>query len=178
MTVAKGIKEHSTFLSLMPTVHLLYGGTMWRTFTQELSLSDVSGMHASSASFEVPRLEFSDPEGMHSQLPHGLHSHCDFGAVRERGRETMTPELTKSFITFYLHGLNERTRREKTGRNGESTGSCHTGFAAFGKPVRLPFLGGGAAATIQRAKSRRNLGLIWPFLSEDRRHLIIFVLKR
>ena len=63
--VAKGIKEHSTFLSFMPTVHLLYGGTAWRTFTQEQSLSDVSGMHASSASFEIPRLEFSDPEGMH-----------------------------------------------------------------------------------------------------------------
>ena len=58
----------------------------------------------------------------------------------------MTPESTKSFITFYLHGLNERTRREKNGPKwGIDWVVYNIGSAAFGKPVRLPFLRGSNA---------------------------------
>ena len=89
----------------------------------------------------------------------------------------MTPESTKSFITFYLHGLNERTRREKNGPKwGIDWVVYNIGSAAFGKPVRLPFLRG-SNADYPKSKVEAEFGVDLAFLSENRRHLIIFVLK-
>lgn len=62
--VAKGVREHSILLNLISNVTLIYGGTRWRTFRPDGSLSQASGLHESSATVEVPRLELFDPEGM------------------------------------------------------------------------------------------------------------------
>jgi hypothetical protein len=62
--IAKSVKQHSILLNLIPTVHLLYGEMEYRMFSGDGSLSAPSKMHSSSSSFEVPRLEVFDPEGM------------------------------------------------------------------------------------------------------------------
>jgi hypothetical protein len=62
--VSAGVEQHSTFLSLFSSVHLLYGGTEPRIFLREGELSPPVQMRSSSSSVEVPRLEFIDPEGM------------------------------------------------------------------------------------------------------------------
>lgn len=57
----------------------------------------------------------------------------------------MSPEHVKSFVTYYLQNLSERTRREKTGTKwGIDWITYNIGLARFGKPVRLPFLRHGA----------------------------------
>jgi hypothetical protein len=63
--VAKGVRQQSTFLSLIHSIQLLYGGASWRIFESDGKLSQPSGMHASSTNIEIPRLEMLDPEGMH-----------------------------------------------------------------------------------------------------------------
>lgn len=62
--VSAGIKQRSTVLSLLPSVHMLYGGHEPRIFRREGELSPPVQMHSSSSSVEIPRLEFVDPEGM------------------------------------------------------------------------------------------------------------------
>ena len=62
--VAQSVKQHSTFLNLFPTIHMLYGGMEPRIFAREGAISPPVQMHSSSSSVEVPRLEFVDPEGM------------------------------------------------------------------------------------------------------------------
>ena len=65
--VAKGVKEHSVFLNIMPTVHLLYSGMEYRIFSGDTLQSAPSKMHASSSSVEIPRMEILDPEGMQTR---------------------------------------------------------------------------------------------------------------
>jgi hypothetical protein len=60
--VAKGVKEKSVLLSLMHTVHLLYGGDKWRFFGPDGTLSAASAFHTSSAEVEMPQLEIANPE--------------------------------------------------------------------------------------------------------------------
>ena len=62
--VSKSIKEHSIFLNVFPSIHMLYGGMEPRIFSREGALSPPVQMHSSSSSVEVPRMEFLDPEGM------------------------------------------------------------------------------------------------------------------
>jgi hypothetical protein len=62
--VSKNIKQHSTFLNLFPSIHMLYGGLEPRIYLREGALTPPMQMHSSSSSVEVPRLEFLDPEGM------------------------------------------------------------------------------------------------------------------
>jgi hypothetical protein len=62
--VSHSVKEHSTFLNLFPTIHMLYGGMEPRIFSREGVLSPPVQMHSSSSSVEVPQLEFIDPDGM------------------------------------------------------------------------------------------------------------------
>lgn len=62
--VSASVKQHSTFLNLFSSVHMLYGGLEPRIFLREGELSPPVQMHSSSSSVEVPRLEFIDPEGM------------------------------------------------------------------------------------------------------------------
>ena len=57
----------------------------------------------------------------------------------------MSPESVKSFVTYYLQNLLERTRRERTGTKwGIDWIAYSIGLARFGKAVRLPFLRHGA----------------------------------
>jgi hypothetical protein len=58
------VKQHSTFLNLFSSIHMLYGGMEPRIFLREGELSPPVQMHSSSSSVEVPRLDFLDPEGM------------------------------------------------------------------------------------------------------------------
>jgi hypothetical protein len=62
--VSKNIKQHSTFLNIFPTIHMLYGGMEPRIFTREGTLSPPVQMHSATSSVEVPRLECLDTEGM------------------------------------------------------------------------------------------------------------------
>lgn len=62
--VSHSVKEHSPFLNLFPSIHMLYGGMEPRIFSSEGVLSPPVQMHSSSSSVEVPRLEFIDPDGM------------------------------------------------------------------------------------------------------------------
>jgi hypothetical protein len=62
--VAQSVKQHSIFLNLFPSIHMLYGGMEARIFSGEGVISPPIPMHSSSSSVEVPRLEFTDPEGM------------------------------------------------------------------------------------------------------------------
>lgn len=75
----------------------------------------------------------------------------------------MTPECIKSFVTYYLQSLSERTRREKKGTKwGIDWVAYNLGLAMFGKPVRLPFLRSGAEG-IRRVRWRQNSGLTLHF---------------
>ena len=65
--VAKGVKEHSGFLNIIPTVHLLYSGMEYRIFLGDTLQSAPSKMHSSSSSVEIPRMELLDSEGMQTR---------------------------------------------------------------------------------------------------------------
>jgi hypothetical protein len=65
--VAKGVKENSVFLNIMPTVHLLYSGMEYRIFLGDTLQNAPSKMHSSSSSVEIPRMEVLDPEGMQTR---------------------------------------------------------------------------------------------------------------
>ncbi len=89
----------------------------------------------------------------------------------------MNTDLQKSFVTYYLESLHERTRQEKNGAKwGLDWVIYNLGFALFGKPVRLPFIRG-ATGEYAKTKSEAEFGVDVAFLSEDRRELTIFVLK-
>lgn len=62
--VSASVKQHSTFLGLFSSIHLLYGGAEPRIFRRDGELSLPIQMHSSSSSVEIPRLEIIDPEGM------------------------------------------------------------------------------------------------------------------
>src|SRR6185437_5421919 len=89
----------------------------------------------------------------------------------------MKTETIKSFITEYLHGLHERTRREKSGTKwGLDWVAYNLGLARFGKPLRLPFMRGGGQ-DYGKAKVEAEFGIELAFLSDSGRDLVIFVLK-
>jgi hypothetical protein len=89
----------------------------------------------------------------------------------------MTPESRKSFVTYYLQNLSERTRRERTGTKwGIDWIAYNIGLARFGKPVRLPFMRHGAEG-YPKSKSEAEFGVDAAFLSDDGSNLVIFVLK-
>jgi hypothetical protein len=89
----------------------------------------------------------------------------------------MNPEAIKSFVTYYLQSLHERTRREKSGPKwGIDWVAYNIGLAKFGKPVRLPFLRSGDEG-YPKTKVEAEFGIDVAFLSGDGRHLVIFVLK-
>lgn len=89
----------------------------------------------------------------------------------------MNPESVKSFVTYYLQGLTERTRREKSGAKwGIDWVVYNLGLAKFGKPIRLPFIRSGDLGYPQ-SKSEAEFGIDLAFLSDDNRELTIFVLK-
>ena len=89
----------------------------------------------------------------------------------------MTPECIKSFVTYYLQSLSERTRREKRGTKwGIDWVAYNLGLAMFGKPVRLPFLRSGAEG-YPKSKVEAEFGIDLAFLADDGQCLTIFVLK-
>jgi hypothetical protein len=86
-------------------------------------------------------------------------------------------ESIKSFVTYYLQSLSERTRREKSGTKwGIDWVVYNLGLARFGKPVRLPFLRSGDSG-FPKSKVEAEFGVDLAFLSDDGCHLSIFVLK-
>jgi hypothetical protein len=62
--VAQSVKRHSTLLNVFPTIHILYGGMGSRILPREGVIGPPVQMLSSSASVEVPKLEFTNPEGM------------------------------------------------------------------------------------------------------------------
>jgi hypothetical protein len=89
----------------------------------------------------------------------------------------MNRESIKSFVTDYVHGLHERTRREKTGTKwGLDWVIYNLGLSRFGKPARLPFMRSGGE-DYSKSKVEAEFGVDLAFVSEDRRDLVIFVLK-
>ena len=78
----------------------------------------------------------------------------------------MNTDLQKSFVTYYLESLHERTRQEKNGAKwGLDWVIYNLGFALFGKPVRLPFIRG-ATGEYAKTKSEAEFGVDVAFLSE------------
>jgi hypothetical protein len=61
--INSGVEKHSVFLKLVTRVTLLYG-KKWRVFYPDGTLSEPSGLQELSNTFEVPRLDLVDPEGM------------------------------------------------------------------------------------------------------------------
>jgi|CXWL01.1.fsa_nt_gi hypothetical protein len=89
----------------------------------------------------------------------------------------MNTDSTKTFLTYYLQALNERTRREKNGPKwGIDWVVYNIGMARFGKAVRLPFLRAGVDG-YPKSKVEAEFGVDLAFLSDDRKSLVIFVLK-
>lgn len=89
----------------------------------------------------------------------------------------MNPEHVKSFVTYYLQNLSERTRREKAGTKwGIDWVAYNIGLARFGKPVRLPFLRHGTEG-FPKSKTEAEFGVDVAFVSEDGTELVVFVLK-
>lgn len=89
----------------------------------------------------------------------------------------MDADLKKSFVTYYLESLYERTRAEATGAKwGLDWVVYNLGLAMFGKPVRLPFLRSGEGEYAQ-SKNEAEFGVDLSFLSDDGTHLTVFVLK-
>jgi len=89
----------------------------------------------------------------------------------------VNPESVKSFVTYYLQGLKERTRREQSGTKwGIDWVVYNLGLAKFGRPIRLPFIRAGTDG-YPKTKTEAEFGVDLAFLSEDARHLAIFVLK-
>jgi len=89
----------------------------------------------------------------------------------------MTEESIKSFVTYYLQSLKERTRREKGGTKwGIDWVAYNIGLAKFGNPVRLPFLRNGDEG-YPKSKVEAEFGIDLAFLSPNGRALTIFVLK-
>lgn len=89
----------------------------------------------------------------------------------------MNHQTIVSAVTYYLQGLTERTRREKTGTKwGIDWVAYNIGLARFGKPIRLPFLRSESSG-FPKSKVEAEFGIDLAFLSSDGRALTIFVLK-
>lgn len=89
----------------------------------------------------------------------------------------MNTDLRKSFVTYYVESLLERTRQEKSGAKwGLDWLVYNLGLELFGKPVRLPFVRT-ADGEYSKSKSEAEFGVDLAFLSENRQELTIFVLK-
>jgi hypothetical protein len=89
----------------------------------------------------------------------------------------VTRESIKSFVTYYIQSLTERTRREKSGTKwGIDWVVYSLGLAKFGKPVRLPFIRSGDSG-FPKSKVEAEFGVDLAFLSDDGFELSIFVLK-
>lgn len=89
----------------------------------------------------------------------------------------MDPDLRKSFLTYYLESLYERTRLEKTGAKwGLDWVIYNLGLLLYGKPVRLPFLRT-ADGEYSKSKNEAEFGVDLAFVNEDHQTLTIFVLK-
>lgn len=89
----------------------------------------------------------------------------------------MNPDSVKSFVTYYLQSLAERTRPEKSGTKwGIDWVAYNLGLARFGKPVRLPFLRSGESG-YPKTKVEAEFGIDLAFVSDDGCQLVIFVLK-
>ena len=89
----------------------------------------------------------------------------------------MKRESIKSFVADYLYSLYERTRKERAGTKwGLDWVIYNLGLARFGKPVRLPFMRSGGQ-DYGKSKVEAEFGIDLAFLSENRRNLVIFVLK-
>ncbi len=89
----------------------------------------------------------------------------------------MTPDTITSFLTYYLHSLLERTRAEETGaKYGLDWVVYNLGLALTWKPVRLPWLRGGANE-LSKTKTESEFGIDLSFLRENDETLVIFVLK-
>lgn len=89
----------------------------------------------------------------------------------------MDQDHRKSFLTYYLRSLYERTRLEKSGAKwGFDWVIYNLGLSLYGKPVRLPFLRT-ANGEYSKSKNEAEFGVDLSFLSEDHHTLTIFVLK-
>ena len=89
----------------------------------------------------------------------------------------MTPDQQTSFLTYYVRSLAERTRVEKSGTKfGFDWVIYNIALAADWTPHRLPFLRGGSAE-FSTTKTEPEYGIDLAFLSSDRQHLFVFVLK-
>jgi len=89
----------------------------------------------------------------------------------------MTPDTTTSFLTYYIRGLGERTRKEKAGtKYGFDWIIYNLALALSWKPVRLPWLRAGDD-DISKTKTEEEYGIDLSFLREDDESLVIFVLK-
>ncbi|OAM88925.1 type II toxin-antitoxin system HipA family toxin YjjJ [Termitidicoccus mucosus] len=60
--ISRQAAERSIFSQVVKHVHLMYG-QRWRVM-REQGLSDASALQATSHNFEIPRMEFVDPEGL------------------------------------------------------------------------------------------------------------------
>ncbi|UFS72474.1 hypothetical protein LPW11_09835 [Geomonas sp. RF6] len=89
----------------------------------------------------------------------------------------MTPDLTTSFLTYYIRSLAERTREEKSGtKYGFDWIIYNVALADDLTPYRLPFIRRGPEE-ISKTKTEPEFGIDLSFLSPDRRTLTIFALK-
>ena len=89
----------------------------------------------------------------------------------------MNADLDVSFLTYYLQSLGERTRVEKKGTNwGFDWVVYNLALAEGGKPVRLPFIRSGKRG-YSKTKTEAEFGVDLSFLSPDRKHLDVYVLK-
>jgi hypothetical protein len=89
----------------------------------------------------------------------------------------MTPDTITSFLTYYLRSLRERTRDEAKGAQyGLDWVVYNLGLALTWKPVRLPWLRGGANE-LSKTKTESEFGIDLSFLRDDDETLVIFVLK-
>ncbi len=89
----------------------------------------------------------------------------------------MTAEGVTSFLTYYVQGLKERTREEKSGtKYGFDWIIYNLGLSEKWTPLRLPFLRSGPK-TLQKRRQRMSSAWTCHFLSANRKELTIFVLK-
>lgn len=61
--VSRSAKEQSVFLKFIRTTNILYGNE-WSIYDYNQSMHEPTGFNTTSTSFEWPRLEIIDPEGM------------------------------------------------------------------------------------------------------------------
>ncbi len=89
----------------------------------------------------------------------------------------MSEDFTKSFLTYYVRSLAERTRAEKKGtKYGFDWIIYNLALAADLSPYRLPFFRAGADQ-ISKTKTEAEFGVDLSFISRDGKALTIFVLK-